>query len=69
MTAQSAASSRFMIRNTVAACHAPPLGVGAFRASNSRATARADMPLATHSAIIGASALARALAAACANPR
>jgi hypothetical protein len=38
-----------MIRNTVAACHAPPLGVGSFRASNSRATARADMPLATHS--------------------
>jgi hypothetical protein len=65
MTAQSAASSRFMIRNTVAACH----GVDCFRASNSRATARADMPLATHSAIIGASALARALAAACANPR
>jgi hypothetical protein len=39
MTARSDPSSRFMIRNTVAACHAPPLGVGAFRASNSRATA------------------------------
>jgi hypothetical protein len=51
MTARSAASSRFMIRNTLAACHAPPLGVGSFRASNSRATARADMPLATHSSV------------------
>jgi hypothetical protein len=34
--------------NTVAACHAPTLGVGSFCASNSRAIARADMLFAAH---------------------
>jgi hypothetical protein len=61
--------ARSIIRNTVWACHRPPLGVAIPRAVSSAAIRRADMPASFNSASTGASSRAlydrRVLAAQC----